>query len=91
MKRLRSAGLILVGIGLGAICVAGAPLLAKQQTSGQRLVFIPAYNPGAPNMQFIKDQKSGGCWLGSVVTVPAGRQSYLDVTVLAAAPTTACQ
>ena len=73
---------IVLGISVGAGAVATSGRLQAQQTSvgAARIVITPAsevkgrwvndttktWIEGPPPLKFIKDAKSGGCWIGSI-------------------------
>jgi len=90
MKFLRSAGLVVVGIAIGMVVSirAGAAGAPQQPGAGTRLVITQAGGAQTPTnvpgqaLYFIKDSKSGGCWLGA-----AGVGGGLALT---AAPAGAC-
>jgi hypothetical protein len=66
MKIARRIGLVLVGALVGVL-MAG-PVRAVQERRNQmsgRLFFIDAgINSNTSSLVFIRDNKSGGCWLG---------------------------
>ena len=89
MTLLRSTGLVLGGVAIGvALTVTLTPTPAQAQQAGTRLVITQAGGAQTPTnvpgqaLYFIKDTKSGGCWLGA-----AGVGGGIALT---AAPKEAC-
>jgi len=88
-----------IGIGAGAVLASGR-VLAQQQTGigAARIVITPApgatgrwvradptaWVEGPPPIKFIKDTKSGGCWIGNI-----GNNGVF--VSLAVAPPAACE
>ena len=103
MNRFRAFGLMLVGGAAGAaIALAATPVRAQlygENPNSTRLVVagqpyesrdnfgnrIPPQPYRSGNWQFISDTKSGGCWL------LINNTGSTNASVLAPAPTTACQ
>ena len=91
---------MILGVGIGAAAVITSSRLHAQPQVGDgaaRLVITPAAVSGrwvnsgpakwlgqTPPLQFIKDTKSGGCWIGNV------GDSGVFVSI-AVAPTSACE
>ena len=90
MRMLKPIGFLLVGAAAGVLStLAVAPARAQAQPgAGTRLVITQAGGAQTPSnvpgqaLYFVKDTKSGGCWLGS-----AGVSGGLALT---AAPKEAC-
>ena len=91
MKVIKAIGLISIGVVLGFVVGLGMRPARAEQTpgAGTRLVITqvggaqtPSNVPGQA-LYFIKDTKSGGCWLGS-----AGVSGGLALTP---APKEACE
>lgn len=90
MRILKPIGFVLIGAALGVTStLAIGPARAQQPGAGTRLVITqvggaqtPSNVPGQA-LYFVKDTKSGGCWLGS-----AGVNGGLALT---GAPKEACE
>jgi len=72
MKGLKSAGLVVVGVGIGVTATLSmGSAQATQGQAGTRLVITQVGGAQTPSnvpsqaLYFVKDTKSGGCWLGS--------------------------
>jgi hypothetical protein len=84
MKAIRSIGLVLLGVALGAILTGSITASPPQINSQERLTFMaPRPQTRGSNLTFIYDNKSGACWLGI--------ESSGGVTALASAPKESCQ
>jgi hypothetical protein len=95
LKRLVTSGLwFVLGISIGAGAVLTDSHVQAQQQTGvgiARLVMTPAsgaigqrIHAGWPPINFIKDTKSGGCWIGSI----GENGFYVSIAV---APPAACE
>jgi hypothetical protein len=87
MKAWRSIGLVLIGVAIGALLTTAttASQRVHQEPPGGRLFFIDAeQNSAASSLTFIKENKTGACWLG-IDTRGQG------ITALASAPNASCQ
>ena len=74
MKGLKSIGLVLAGVAIGVsttLSIAPAQATQAQPGAGTRLVITQVGGAQTPSnvpsqaLYFVKDTKSGGCWLGS--------------------------
>jgi len=85
MRRARQIGLVLVGVVIGILLTGSIRASHSQSDTRSRLSFIDAgTNSNKRSMlTFIKDSKSGGCWLG----VDSREQGIIS---LAVAPALAC-
>lgn len=66
MRGAKLFGLVLVGILFGWFASRSLGAEAQQVPSGPRLTAIPVANPttaGAQGSYFLKDTKTGACWL----------------------------
>ena len=90
----KALGLILAGLVTGAL-TAGVGLRVSAQARPQapiRLLRSSTQTMGYGNLSFIKDAKSGGCWLfaTSILNDPAGKPANQTIA-LAVAPESACE
>jgi hypothetical protein len=94
MKNAKAIGLVLIGVVIGALGV-GAGLKLQAQASAPRITSTPAgpmvgpdrrTTTGIGNLSFIKDAKSGGCWLYATQSGVSGDSAL----ALAVAPPSAC-
>ena len=85
MKWLRHVVLIAFGTLIGAFAWARISDYRVRAADPNRLFFIEAAaNTGTSGLVFIRDNRSGGCWLGIDVRDQG-------ITSVASAPSTACQ
>ena len=84
MRRARQIGLVLIGVVIGILLTGSIRASQSQSDTRSRLSFIDAGTNNKRSMlTFIKDSKSGGCWLG----VDSREQGIIS---LAVAPALAC-
>ena len=81
-------GWILVGVLIGASSSAFFALNAQTARPQQRVQVTFGNSGGAQNFYFVKDSKSGGCWL--MATSSTGSAMSQPVS-LATAPASACE
>ena len=66
MRGAKLIGMVLVGVPIGWFAAASVGVEAKQVPSGRSLTAIQVGNPTTPGAQssyFIRDSKTGACWL----------------------------
>lgn len=66
MRSAKLFGLVLLGVVVGWFASGSLGAEAQQVPSGRRLTEIPVGNPTTPGAQgsyFLKDSKTGACWL----------------------------
>jgi hypothetical protein len=84
MRFARQIGLVLIGVVIGILLTGSIRASQSQSDTRSRLTFIEAgTNSKMSMLTFIKDSKSGGCWLG----VDSREQGIIS---LAVAPALAC-
>jgi hypothetical protein len=90
MRTMSALGWILTGAIVGGVVASSSRVQAqrdpKPSSPGQRLDFIAAGSREATRMYFVRDSKSGGCWLGQVENLPGD----YHFSVLSPAPVSAC-
>jgi hypothetical protein len=82
MKVAKSLGLVVLGVVIGAVSVRTVGGQSQARQPGPRISAIAAEN----GFQFVKDAKSGGCWI-FFQSMVEGRPA---VSAMAAAPQEAC-
>ena len=88
MRIARRIGWILVGILIGGGSSAFFALNAQTARPQQRVQVIFGNSGGAQNFYFVKDSKSGGCWLMATSSTGSGMNQPVS---LAPAPANACE
>jgi hypothetical protein len=84
MRFVRQIGLVLIGVVIGILLAGSMQANQSQGEKTSRLSFIDVgTNNKTSTLTFIKDHKSGGCWLG----VDSRGQG---ISSLAVAPAEAC-
>jgi hypothetical protein len=83
---IRSIGLMLLGVLIGVLLTGGMTASQPQQASQGRLFFIDAgLHNRTSSLTFIRDNKTGSCWLG------IERVKGQGITSVADAPNASCQ
>jgi hypothetical protein len=82
MRTLKPVGLVILGV-FGGLFASGSLVAAlRQAVSGQKLTAIPVNNVAGGSGYFVRDSKTGACWLMvrarddvSAALAPAPRES----------------
>jgi hypothetical protein len=88
MRMAKHLGWILVGVLIGASGSALFALNAQTARPQQRVQVIFGNSGGAQNFYFVKDSKSGACWLMATSSTGSGMNQPVS---LATAPANACE
>jgi hypothetical protein len=88
MRNARRIGWILVGVLIGGGSSALFALNAQTARPQQRVQVIFGNSGGSQNFYFVKDSKSGGCWLMATSSTGSGMNQPVS---LATAPANACE
>jgi hypothetical protein len=88
MRMAKPLGWILAGVLIGASGSALFALNAQTARPQQRVQVIFGNSGGAQNFYFVKDSKSGACWLMATSSTSSGMNQPVS---LATAPANACE
>ncbi len=91
MRIAKSIGLIVVGIAIGVASMSfgGTSAAAARRSAQQRTTAVLSISQ-FPQLAFVTDPNSGGCWLARAVNVGAMPQPEFEATALVPAPSSAC-
>jgi hypothetical protein len=82
MKVLKPVFWTVLGVVIGVVAILSAERVQARQGFDQRVVIIRAPQPNVGRINFVKDTRSGGCWIASGTSD--------GFTAIAVAPPSSC-